>query len=88
MPSPSDYPRRLAQSIDNIIGGNTVAQRNVISGNAARGVDFGGTSNTNGNVVAGNYVGTDVTGTLALGNIGDGVKVEAGGRSRTSSSAP
>lgn len=43
------------------------AERNVISGNKDNGVKISepGTAN---NVVAGNYIGTDVTGTLALGN--------------------
>lgn len=46
------------------LGGTTAAARNVISGNLGDGVfAIGG-----GNVIQGNYVGTDVTGTLALGN--------------------
>jgi hypothetical protein len=49
---------------NNVIGGTAVDARNVISANN-RGVDlFGGDSNT----VQGNFIGTDVTGTIALGN--------------------
>jgi hypothetical protein len=47
-------------------GVNDAAERNLISGNlgGGGGVDIG----SNGNVVAGNYIGTDVTGTRALAN--------------------
>ncbi|MBE7500480.1 MAG: right-handed parallel beta-helix repeat-containing protein [Verrucomicrobiales bacterium] len=49
------------------VGGNIAAARNLISGNLASGVAmFGGGSF--GNVVQGNFIGTDVTGTLAIGN--------------------
>ena len=51
------------------IGGDTPAQRNVISGNASGVTILGG-----GNFVQGNYIGTDVSGTAALGN-GSGVTV-------------
>lgn len=48
-------------------GVNDSAERNVISGNDQTGVVIRGVG-SDGNVVAGNYVGTDVTGTVALGN--------------------
>jgi hypothetical protein len=52
------------------IGGTTPDARNLISGNIGSGVDLGtGTGNT----VQGNLIGTDVTGTVALGNTGTGV---------------
>jgi titin len=58
--------------------GNTIGGvRNIISGNNSHGViirDSGTTSNT----VAGNYIGTDVTGTLVLGNSQQGVRIETG----------
>jgi hypothetical protein len=48
-----------------LIGGTTVAERNVISGNGT-GIDVRG----NNVVIQGNYIGTDITGTHALGNDG------------------
>ena len=54
----------------NTIGGTVAGSRDVISGNAVNGVLIGtyGDANTAGDVVEGDYIGTDVTGTLALGN--------------------
>ncbi len=51
----------------NTIGGTTPGARNVVSGNNVNGVDLG-PPHANGNLVAGNYVGVDASGTLALGN--------------------
>ncbi len=51
----------------NTIGGGAAAARNVISGNAASGVEIV-EEGTSGNLVAGNYIGTDASGTEALGN--------------------
>jgi hypothetical protein len=52
---------------NNTIGGMTAAARNVISGNIGNGVSIDG-SGTSGNLVAGNYIGTDCTGAHPLGN--------------------
>jgi len=51
-----------------LIGGPTPAARNVISGNL-HGVVIGG----QGSKLQGNFIGTDITGTVALGNTFDGV---------------
>ena len=55
--------------VDNIIGGTSVGAVNVISGNASAGVEAGGS----GAVVLGNFIGTDATGTFAIGDTEYGV---------------
>src|SRR5262249_7878914 len=47
---------------NNTVGGTTAAARNVLSGNASAGVAIAD-AGTTGNVVAGNFIGTDVSGT-------------------------
>lgn len=58
----------LAAVPNTLIGGLTPAARNVISGNS-NGVVIGG----EGSKLQGNFIGTDITGTVALGNTFDGV---------------
>jgi titin len=57
-------------SAGNTIGGAVPAARNVISGH-----DTGVRLEASGNIVQGNRIGTDITGTLALGNDRVGVDV-------------
>ena len=59
-------------STNNVIGGTVAAARNIISGNDAAGVIFRNTGTSNNSVI-GNYIGTDINGTLALGNVEAGV---------------
>jgi hypothetical protein len=59
------------------IGGSTTAARNVISDNVGFGIITDGEAN--GLVVQGNYIGTDLTGELALGNHGAGVFISSPG---------
>ncbi len=57
-------------------GVSDALERNIISGNGGVGinlVDQDQTSTTTGNVVAGNYIGSDITGLLPFGNGGDGI---------------
>lgn len=53
-----------------LIGGNTAGQRNIISGNTT-GITYS-SSNT---LIQGNYIGTDITGTLDRGNTILGIEV-------------
>ncbi len=66
----------------NTIGGTTPAARNVISGNAGPGVAIDG-SGTTGNVVEGDYIGTDASGTHALANGNCGVWISGGAQDNT-----
>ena len=49
----------------------------MISGNGAEGIRIDGAGAT-GNLVQGNFIGTDRTGTIDLGNAGDGISILAG----------
>jgi len=61
----------------NRIGGYTPGERNIISGNGIHGIGFIG-SMTFGNIVLGNYIGVDISGSTALGNGDHGVGIEMG----------
>src|SRR5205807_161480 len=49
--------------------------RNLISGNLGNGVEF---YNSGGNVVAGNFIGTDKNGTAVVANLANGVSIGGG----------
>jgi titin len=68
----------------NTVGGAAAGARNVIAGNTNTGVSIFG-AGTTANVVQGNFIGTDVTGTVALGNgrTADGFDVTSGASSNT-----
>lgn len=68
---------RFLQAANNLLGGSSAAERNIISGNAFEGVQLIGGSTT-GNQIKGNFIGTDVTGTLALTNSHDGLEITTG----------
>lgn len=66
------------------IGGTTAASRNVVSGNGASfnsGISI--TSSARNNIVQGNYVGTDITGTIAFGNGQHGISIRSGSQNNT-----
>lgn len=71
----------VANSSNNRIGGDAVADRNVISGNGygitieafASSFLAGSPTPAIDNVIAGNYIGTDATGSYGLGNFSFGV---------------
>jgi parallel beta-helix repeat protein len=52
------------------IGGESTQDRNIISANGQQGIFVSGSSN---NVITNNYIGTDVTGTIDLGNAFNGI---------------
>ena len=54
-------------SSNNLIGGTTAGARNVISGNAQIGIEIFD-SGVTGNVIEGNYIGTNAAGTAAIPN--------------------
>ena len=61
----------------NTIGGTDPAFRNIISGNTGYGVDILG-AGTDGNVVQGNFIGTNKDGTVDVGNANSGILIELG----------
>ncbi len=65
---------RLYAVDNNTIGGTTASARNLISDNGQAGVKF--EAGANDNVIQGNRIGTDVSGTLDRGNGRDGVWME------------
>ena len=54
-------------------GTSTVITGNVISGNDSRGIHL---LDGSGSIVQGNLIGTDATGTVAVGNAQDGIRIE------------
>ncbi|MES2354813.1 MAG: NosD domain-containing protein [Pseudomonadota bacterium] len=57
-------------SNNNTIGGTTAGSTNVISGNNSTGIHIDASTN---NTIIGNYIGTDATGSTAIGNDLDGI---------------
>lgn len=56
----------------NQIGGPNAGARNVISGNGQSGL-YLNTASATRNLIQGNYLGTDVSGSLGITNLGDGI---------------
>lgn len=59
----------------NLVGGTAAAARNVLSANKLSGVLI--TTNSVGNLVQGNFIGVDGTGTNALGNVFNGISIDS-----------
>jgi len=71
-----------AGAANNTIGGIVAGAENVISGNKAAGVAITG-ADTAGNLVQGNYIGTQAGGTGSLGNGSAGILIDGGATSNT-----
>jgi|GEM_PF-1509475 len=67
------------QSNNNTIGGSAAGERNIISGNGANGINL---PDGDSNIIKGNYIGTDITGTLAFPNNFSGINISGGGGTR------
>jgi titin len=65
----------IDRASNNTIGGTAAADRNLISGNAGLGVIIQGAGSTT-NIIQGNYVGTDLNGTIAVPNEGSGIFID------------
>lgn len=79
----------IYNSSNHTIGGTTAAERNIISGNTGNGVgitdDVPGDNpgGATGNVIKGNYIGTNTAGTGAIPNGGDGILINNAGSNIT-----
>ncbi len=69
---------RIDNSANNTIGGLTAVERNVVSGNSIHGVRIIGEAADN-NILQGNFIGLNATGTAAIGNAINGVMIYNGG---------
>ena len=68
----------IVESANNVIGGDVAAAGNVISGNGRYGVVLN-FAQASGNIIAGNLIGTNGSGTGAIGNTLDGVYIPSAG---------
>jgi peptidase C25-like protein len=66
---------QIFSGANNTIGGTTAAERNIISGNDQSGVRLLGSTGTQ---ILGNFIGTNATGTAAIGNLASGIQVSTG----------
>ena len=77
------YAVYLAAGADNnTIGGDSAAERNVISGNSTVAIYLSGATVTE-NTISGNYIGVDSTGLTALPNASHGIFMMSGANANT-----
>ena len=72
---------RVVETADGtVIGGPAAGDRNVISGNGTFGIRFSsaGAESADGNIVQGNFIGVDATGTFALANLDNAIEITGG----------
>lgn len=72
----------IGEAPENTVGGTSAAARNLISGNQNSGISVS-YPGANDNLIQGNYVGVDVTGTAALGNRWHGLSLTNGASRNT-----
>ncbi|GAA4443745.1 VCBS domain-containing protein [Novipirellula rosea] len=72
----------IYHAANNTIGGTSASERNVISGNTSNGVYISGSGST-GNIVQGNYIGTNAAGDAAVANTATGVSIAASATNNT-----
>lgn len=74
VPSSGGLNLRELGATRNIIGINVTGYGNIVSNNRERGLTSMGSAY--GNLIEGNYIGTDITGTKAMGNFDSGLTFE------------
>lgn len=79
------YPLELSSGGGETIGGTTPAARNLLAGSASTVLNIEG--NSTSNLVQGNYVDLDATGTVGIGSAGSGIVVVGGGNTIGGSAA-
>jgi uncharacterized repeat protein (TIGR01451 family) len=82
--SNGDHGVAIAVNSNNTVGGTVAAARNVISGNNSNGVAILGPASAN--LVRGNYIGTNASGTSAVANAGDGIGLVSAANTVTNTS--
>lgn len=70
---PNSTGVKVGYAGDVLIGGTSSGARNIISGNTHYGISYEGTGSPLPGLIQGNFIGTDVTGTMALGNGDSGI---------------
>jgi uncharacterized repeat protein (TIGR01451 family) len=73
---------QITDSPSNTIGGLTAEARNILTGNSDAGLGISGPGST-GNLVLGNYIGTDIFGTDDINNTNQGIRIQLGASNNT-----
>jgi hypothetical protein len=84
-PEVNEANQIVVEGAHNTIGGTTAAERNVISGDPGYNVPAVVLylSGATGNIVEGNYIGTDLNGTKIVGNAGTAIWITGGASNNT-----
>jgi len=79
LPNDENGVQMFSDASGDTVGGELPGAGNLISGNGQHGInitDGGGGVSGGNNIIDGNLIGTDATGTAALGNIQNGIEIE------------